>query len=286
MSAKRWWWALVAAALLAVGGCGDSNVFEGQAKEEGYQAELEKGLRALKASDWTEAIRVFDALDLATPSAETRRYLSSAYAGRAGFDSLTLVEAIADAQDEEDTSEDSVLYDTVARMFAEENGKLPKAVLDDKVADLNQAVRVATNVHRAAPRAVARVSVATPATLAAMTRNEIFQAGLYSAVHAVLSIADQLVEGDLRVLNLDRVTTAMIGVVVAPATLNRDLDWVNAAKDSLIAGLAGDLDSEDQNDIAEEFRVFLEDLGYLDDDPEALFVSTDELRAYLLSILP
>lgn len=285
MNAKRLWWALAAAALLAVGGCGDSNVFEDQAKESGYQAELEAGFRALKVGDWDEAVRRFDALDLATPSPDTRRYLSSSYAGRAGFDSLTLVEAIADAQDDDTGSGDSVLYDTVAKIFADENGTLPEAVLADKVVDLDKAMLVATNRHRAAPRAAARASVAD---ITGLTRNEIFQAGLYAAVHAILSVADQLVDpldGDLRVLDLEEVTPMLIAAVEAPATLNRDLDWVRAARDSLISSLAGDLDEADQNDIAEEFNLFLTDIGYLNDNPEALFVSTGELRAYLTSLI-
>lgn len=272
------WWCLLGAMLtLVAAGCGDSNLFEGLSDESGYEADKEAGLRAMRDRNWPEAVRVFKQLyDAGNQTPEVKKYLAGAYAGSAGFDALSLVEAIADAQ--EDGGE-SVIYDSVTRMLAGDDGFLSADDLALKRSLLTEAVSLYDPGYKAARTAARANGVDT----AGLTETEIFQSGLYAAVHAILSVAEQLRVDSRRILTLPelaKVPGAIVGMELPPE-LNRDLDWVERAKLSLIRRLGTDAEDDDDNDIAAEFDGFLADLGYYQPDAGDRDVTLPELRAYL-----
>ncbi|HSH68318.1 MAG TPA: hypothetical protein VK997_00270 [Deferrisomatales bacterium] len=276
---------LVAVLGLALAGCGDSNLFEGQSRSSGTQADLEAGLEALDNSDWATAQRIFSGMDQGDP--DVRKYLASAYVGEAGFDVLTLVEEI-DAAQADGTSDDGI-YDMVTSIFDDGDGKLTDGEIAAKVDLLLEAL---TALHVYDP-SVARASRTAGAvsfdTIAPENR---FQAGLYSAVYVVLAVVEQLadpVTGDvlLTLSSLQSADACQIigplpaaeadGGVAAPAAFDDLLSLVRQAVLVLVPDYMG---GPFDNDIAQELDRFLAEIGYL---PDAT-VSSTELRSYLYGL--
>lgn len=285
----RWIWAALAAVGLALAGCGDSNVFSGSSSDSGSSAKNEEGVAAINDKNWDKAITIYEQLNQSDPTPENRKYLASAYVGKSGFDTLKLTEQIA--QNQESDVPESVVYDSVTTIFdTDGDGVISKAELDEKIAWLGKAIKVFhPSYENGAVGKVGILETADPV----LTDDEIFQAGICAALHAVLSVVGQLVDpgvvdpGDPTqlLLTLVRLQAALaadptfLTRVVAPDTLNADLALVDAARDILLRGL---VDNEaDSNKIANEFEKFLTDVGYL---PEGQ-VTSEELRLYLNSLL-
>ncbi len=269
-SAMAGFLALLAGGLVA---CGDSNLFEGSSDGSGRQSQLEEGLAALDAENWDEAIRIFGEMDTSDP--DVRRYLASAYVGKAGFDTLALVQRIAEAQQAGST--ESVLYDTVTEIFdADGDGVIGSQELEEKSGLFLQALQVLGVGGGGAARALAAVDTT------GMTDTEIFQAGVYAAIHAVLSVVAQLEypAGSGRyLLTLDalRAHPEVIDQVTVPEGFNTDLGWVRAAVQVLSPEMVAGGESVDGNDLANDMDSFLTEIGYLPDEN----VSDQELRGFL-----
>lgn len=282
---KRWTLPVLLALGLGLGGCGDSNVFDGQADDGSDQAKKEAGLQALNDGSWDEAIALFgDLYDADQPDPEVVKYLSSAYVGKAGFDTLQLVADIAEAEDEGGANTESIVYDSVTRLFdLDGDGVIEQAELTDeggKIELLERALRLLLPGYDLVSRQAA-LAASGP------TDEQRFQAGLYAAVHAVLTVVVQLEDPDhpgTLLLTLDALAAKADRVlpnVTAPASLDLDLSLVDDAKEVLISDL---VDPEDQNDIAEEFTKFLEEVGYVNGGSPG-HVTDLELRTYLSTLL-
>ncbi|MBI5016758.1 MAG: hypothetical protein HZB55_14895 [Deltaproteobacteria bacterium] len=291
MGGRSWIWAAMAVLGLALTGCGDSNVFEGASSDgSGSEAKVEAGRRALDERRWDDAIDVFGGLYEADhPDADVAKYLASAYVGKAGFDALTLLKEVAEAQKADSGDAESILYDSITRLFdVDGSGTITTDDLvgsEGKLVLLTKAIGYLLPGYGAvAPRVAAASAEWTP------TKDQTFQGGLYAAVHAVLSVVAQLEyprgSGTL-LLTLDELQAHAADVIpdlVAPTTLDGDLALVDAAMRVLIDGVTGSVEGLDDNDIAPEFDKFLTEIGYLGDDTPQ-HVTDQELRDYLSQLL-
>lgn len=283
----HWIVAILVAFALAVAGCGDGNLFEGQSDSSGDTSDLEAGLAALDSSDWREAQRIFSGMDQSDP--DVRKYLASAYVGEAGFDMLRLIEEIDAAQDM--GGSDDIVYDIITGIFDDGDGMLTPAELSAKVDLVAQAL--------AALGAWAPDVGPAARTAAAVTRDTIlpeneFQAGIYGAVYAVMVIVEQLVDPLTEELlltlaaleNTEADVCEIIGPVPAdvddgylavPAAFDDLLQLVRVAVQSIEPDYMG---GQFDNDVAEELDAFLTEIGYLPDES----VSDTELRGYLYGL--
>jgi hypothetical protein len=243
--------AWVAVLGLGLAGCGDANVFEDLSSASGEQAQLERGVAALNEGDWDAAIATFEQMDLEDP--EVRKYLASAYVGKSGFDTLELVDLIADAQDSEAGS--SVLYDSVVQLLgdADGDGSVSSGELLAKEADVADALAVL------APGGDA-------------DDEETFQAGVYAALHAVILVAD--------VLNLDDVSQdAVQGLTDEEIDAQVTEESFGDVEQGLETDLALILDAIGtvvDSDVSEDLDSFIEDIGFDDQD-----MTTEDLQLFL-----
>lgn len=288
----RWLGAVLTALVLAVAGCGDSNVFSGASSDDSSAAaRRETGVQALNDGEWQEAIEIFtDLYHPDRPDPDVAKYLASAYVGKAGFNTLKLVEDIAVAQKNESADDQSVIYDSVTHLFDRDgDGTISSVDLSGeggKIDLLRQAISYLVADYGRAGRAAAEGALPGP------TDDERFQAGLYAAVHAVLSVVAQLDDprqpGTL-LLTLGELRTqaeAVVPHVTAPASLSEDLSLVEGAKNVLIGGLTGGGENVDENDVAAQLDRFLRDIGYLEGEPGGVTPVTDEeLRNFLAELL-
>lgn len=286
---RRWIWAAVAAVGLALAGCGDSNVFDGKGDDDTRQSRKEAGVEALNQHSWDEAIAIFDDLyDPAQPDPEVSKYLASAYLGKTGFNTLDLVADIAAAQEEDGADTESIVYDSVTKLFdTDGDGVIARDEVEGeggKLALIQQALEILLPGYAGVERQAATAPAPRP------TDGQRFQAGLYAAVHAVLSVVVQLEDPDqpgrllLTLDSLNAKADRVIPNVTAPARLDQDLALVDDARDVLIGTLADDLSGDDQNDIAAEFEAFLTEIGFLGGATPGE-VTDQELRDYLWSLL-
>jgi len=246
----------LAAALGLVGllllGCGDSNVFDGLSGGSEDDATTEAGVQALNDGQWDAAIAIFEQLNAESSNPEIRKYLASAYVGRAGFDTLTLIELIAASQDA--GSSESVLYGGVTQIFDDGDGVVSSADLLAREADVRAAVEVLA-----------------PAGQLGESDEEIFQAGVYAALHAVILVGGSLNAPDVSPQGLvdlgpdavDQQVAANFVDIQSP--LEADLGFVSAAADTVV-----------NNDVGQDFENFLADIGYGDGA-----MTAPELAAYL-----
>ncbi len=240
--------ALGLALLLTLGlaACGDTNVFEGVASESGYQADLEKGIAALDDQDWDEAIRIFEAMER---TEEVRKYLASAFMGKAGFDVLALVDDIAAFQ--ETGGDASTLYDAATRLFGA-GGAVSSAALEEARTDVGTSLGVLQGAGGT------------------------FQAGVYAAVDMVTIVGSVVGGADVTVEGIRGQTEEELAAAVAEnytGAVATDL-----ARDAvLVAEAVADLSG---NDVAADLEQFLADIGYSDDQQ----ISAEELTAYLAGL--
>ncbi len=264
---------IVLALALALSGCGDSNVFSSMADDSSSAAKTQQGLDALNSEDYSEAITTFEALNNQNPDdPEIIKYLASAYVGSTGFDVLDLVNILAEA-DESGSNDDRDMFETIGDLFdGDQDGIISD--LGTKIDMVNQAI-----------------DLLAPAGIPSQEAE--FQAGLYSAVQAVL-VTSSILDG----ANIDTVSDSDVDSLVPanfngnseildPATglpltngqlLNKSLAVATQTKDSLLEGLA---DGEDRNNLGEDFDEFLSDIGYVDENDPV--IETD-LVTYLKQI--
>ncbi len=257
MKWKKWTanLALIAACTLPMGGCGDSNLFSGASDDSSNEALLDKGLQAIDQEDWDAAVSNLEELYAKTPEDPiVVQNLASAYVGQTGFDTLNLVDAIAEAQD--NGTGNSVMYDTVTALFADETGTIPD--LKEKIDNFARATSLL---------------VPTGTDPALLTEDTRFEAGLFAAIETIL-VSSNILEGDLAT-NIDEDTIdQMVGKNFADNAndLNDSLNLVQIARDDLLNKF-----EDDSNDIAEDFDDFLFGIGFTENDP----VTAPELSAYL-----
>ncbi|GAB4273715.1 MAG: hypothetical protein Kow0092_29030 [Deferrisomatales bacterium] len=251
---KRGWGAFLAVlAVLGWGlsGCGDGNVFEDFSDPSGRQAQIEEALEALDDGQWEEAIATLEVMDPDDP--EVQKYLASAYMGRAGFDTLELVDLIAVAQ--EGNGDDSVLYDSVTGIFdLDGDGRVTAGEIadPDRAADIQAALAALDD--------------------ASASEDVVFQEGVYAAVQAVVTIAE--------VIALDDASVASVRGNQATAQANVDANYGAGQIATLAADLAKMAKAVDAvmgNDVSDDFNEFLAEI---DPDGDGA-VSAQELKDFL-----
>jgi len=295
--------ALVTAAALALAGCGDSNLFDSQSDSSGRQADMEQGVAALDAGDWQTARTIFAAMDQSDP--EVAKYHASTYLAEAGFNAIELLRELSKASDDADGGH--VMYESLTRMFDDGDGVLTSADLFGPDGPDGNGGRLGAignalgflgaglpNAGRVADRDVPVI------TNPALT----FQAGLYAAVYAVLSVVGQLEDpanpghlllsiGELGRSVKSRGDQLPIGNrdgsvpgVLVPDHFNFALGLVYDASFVLDSTVFSGSVQEDGSEVASALAEFLEDLGYLNNLPAADTVDAAELRTYLHGLLP
>ena len=233
-------------AALGLAACGDTNVFEGAASESGYQADLEKGIAALDDQEWDEAIRIFEAMEATD---DVRKYLASAYMGRAGFDVLALVDEVSAFQ--ESGGDASILYDAATTLFGA-GGSVSSAALGAARGDVGTSLEVLQGAQGS------------------------FQSGLYAAVDMVTVVGSIVGGADVTVEGIRGQTEEELAAAVEEnytGELADDLVRDAVLVTTAVADLAG-------NDVSADLDQFLADIGYSDDQQ----ISADELTAYLAGL--
>ncbi len=256
--------ALLFFGLLVLGGCGDSNLFSGMADTNTSAAKLDRGVAALSTGEWDLAVDLLEDLYAKNPNDPAiKKYLASAYVGKAGFDTLTLITEIAKAQ--ETKKEGSILFDSVLGIFSDAEGDLGD--LDARIALVGNALTV-----------LCALDDGGEINPDAMSKEQKTQAGLYASVQTILLTATVLEVQNTA--ELDALEDAQIDTLVRTNfaenkdELERSLTIVTVARDALIDSFAGD--GRDKNDIGEEFDIFIEEIGFDDG-----VLDEDDLIAYL-----
>ncbi|MGA1875757.1 MAG: hypothetical protein ACMUIA_09110 [bacterium] len=285
---KRVWYiafhSLLILTLLCLQGCGDINLFEDLSDSDGYAATIEQIKRDLNAGDFDSVIDYLGPKDPASLSEQEVRYLASAYVGKAGFDTLTLLEEIA---------EDADLFDVITGIFDDDgNGAISYQELADKIALIDEALVVlsAADPNFSQMTQLGGVEVSIDIRV---------QRGIYAIVHAILSLPLAVYEKYSLDYELDSVPLTQEALsslsLLLPGQnilledsdvpleeLNRDLRMI---ADGIEALVSGDVDAiaedptgdEQENDVQRELDEFLELIHYSDDD----YLNGNDISLYL-----
>lgn len=256
------WWgiALVCFIMCAVViGCGDANVFEGMADENSKEARTEEALMAMDDGDYDKAISILSSLVNSHPNDDTlMQYLSSAYAGSAGLDTLDLLEVINLLDD----ADNSGSIDMVGLVLGDSNGVLSSQAVDDKLDQITTAIEILS-------------------AIGGLNNDQEIQLGVLSVAHLSLTLADLIIEDqgvDEITLTEDGIdalygdTTADFGDIGTETLedINQDFTNVEAAIDEIEAITDAD------NDLAQDFADFTDDLN-----PGGGEISSEDLEYYI-----
>jgi|GEM_PF-3003376 len=265
----------ILAILLLLQGCGDTNLFEGIADDSGQEARIEQARQDLNSGNFDAVIATLGGRS--NLSDQERRYLASAYIGKAGFDTLKLLDEFAK---NDEGGHDVDTFDIIGGIFGE---NLTEEDLNNKVSLVAQALVV-----------LGAGSVNTQSRLRARSYSGSddlrLQRGIYAAIHGILSIS--LAIG--RQYNLMPIPLTANGIKQAldakginkielssvPPGLDDDLwmvqDGVNALSGGNLIGIE-EVGDNNKNDIDREFSKFLKDIGFSGDNS----VDSTDLSNYL-----
>lgn len=274
-------------------GCGDTNMFEGMSDDSGEAARMEELRKNLNSGNFDRVIATLE--NKANLTDQERRYLASAYVGKAGFDTLKLLEEIAK---KDESGNDVDVYDIIAGIFGE---SMDEGQLTSKVYLIGKALAVL-----GAPNMNSRSRYRSESFT---TSDDIrLQRGIYAAIHAILNISLKISQnydlGPVIPLTIREMKTALeahqppitvINLATVPSGLNNDLwlvkDGLEALSGSSLIG-PSEIKDNNKNDIQREFSKFLDDLGFFQSDttadppdPEIGSVTANELSNYLNHLL-
>ncbi len=259
-------------ALIGLAGCGDKNALESMATSGGNDTKLEKGLAALDAGNYDDAINLLTPLD---DSQLKRKYLASAYLGKAGVDVLQIV-TILNKNNENSGGETakSTFWDVTGQLLGNSSGKIDGPTLAIKKSNVEKALSVLINgsATSAAYKTVAGLNVSD---FAAMEDNNLVEAGIAAAIHCILSVTGQMTDGVTFIINPSKVPVSQRTISDVPATFVSDLRVVAAAVDR-INSLASDSQGSDDK-LTKDFEKFLSEVGYSNDG----VVTLTELQNYI-----
>lgn len=289
---KLFFYSLVGIILLFTQGCGDTNLFESMSDDDSEAARLEEMKQDLNSGDFDRVIAYLGAKPQETLTEKERRYLSSAYVGKAGFDTLTMLDKIAEA---EEADEDVETFDIIGTIFNDKEAGatdegIEEGALDTKVDYINKAIKVLD------PNSPDQARLKT----SWVSNDIIVQRGIYSALHVVLNICLTIYQRykvdkglsyvPLTIKHLEKHFNH--GEINLPSDLplgrlNHDLSLLAQAVDVLGNGsMDGDIaqdpiDDGGENDLEREFNQFLREIGYLPGGE----VTSGELSVYLNNLL-
>lgn len=294
--------AIMITILVLVYGCGDTNLFESLSDDDSEQARLEDVRQYLNDGKFDKVIAELGGKDLASLSEEELRYLASAYLGKAGFDTLSLLNEFA----KEDEGESVEVFGVITSLFDPDGEGISEEELSSgdpdnpsKLEYIDKALEVLSAQDMDLPEGLFRQK-------AGQVSNDIrLQRGIYAAVHAVLSISLGIYNQyylDPGLPNIPLSIDALcslrnllpqktISLTNAPSTLNRDLLLIKKAIEAIDSGdtdgnVAEDpVSGGDENHFRREFNQFLVDIYYFAPAGSEPGVDGAELSAYLNGLL-
>jgi len=281
-------------------GCGDTNVFDGMSDDGGEAARIEQAKQDLNSGKFDAVI---GALKNKTRTEQESRYLASAYMGKAGFDTLKLLEEIS----KEDGEKKVETFDVITRIFDEGgDGKIESEQLDNKIELIDKALGVLGASGRGRNARFSKsLAISSPSDDVKLQR------GICAAIHAIFTICQTVAceygiqENESIPLTVDALNDLKNTRPGQPillsdnncqdlndymTALNNDLELVQEAV--VVLG-GGTLDRQlgetsyqesDENDIQREFNEFLGDIGY-NGGTTPNEVTSVELSAYLNQLL-
>ena len=271
---------------LVLTGCGDNNYLEALSTGNSNDSKMEQALEALDNGHFNKAISLLSGL---SDSDAKRKYLSSAYLGRAGFDTLSLIAEIDKAQEAaKDGGGDvkSYLWSAAGAIFDDQlkDGLISSADVADKLLDLDNALSVLffgktgedwySLIGGGTPKTVGEL---TTDPFASLSNARLFQAGIASALRVLISVAQQMQYDD---------TSVVINPAAFLETYGGDLPMPEHIPEHLtedlriLAAAIDRINTNGDNSLVDDFNRFLVEIGYADDQS----VSPEELTAYLNSL--
>lgn len=247
---------------VALSGCGDTNFLKDISSDSG-DSRMEKGLAYLDAGDYDAAIQELTPL----PDSQTKRkYLASAYLGKSGFDTLELISIIN--ENEDNNGDESVLWTAIGELLGGPDGLLDSTELAYKTSCVEKALQILFNGSISVGKVFAGSAMPN---YSALDDNVLLQAGIASAIHAILGVASQMDDGAYFIINPAAVPLNKRTISSVPVTFVSDLMTVAAALDRLSGN-----DGEEEG-LLSDFQNFLDEVGYSNDG----VVTLTELQNYI-----
>lgn len=228
--------------LVAIG-CGDTNVFEGMADENSKEARTEEALMAMDDGNYDKAISILSSLVNSHPNDDTlMQYLSSAYAGSAGLDTLDMLKVIGVLDD----ADDSGSIDMIGLVLGDSNGVLTSEEVNDKLDQITTAIDIMNGIGT-------------------LNDDQEIQLGVLSVTHLSLTLASIIIEDQ----GEDEITLTEEGINAlyegTPADFS-DVDSQTLALDDIdqdLANITTAIDeiealTDEDNDLAQDFEDFTE----------------------------
>jgi hypothetical protein len=246
--------------LLSLAGCGDSNILEGVGDKNSKEAQTEAALMAMDDGDYQTAIDLLTTLVQNHPGdAQLLQYLSSAYAGAAGLDTLNILEVI-DTLDEAG-QEGSI--DMVGLTLGGADGALTSAQVAAKLENINNAIATLNLIQ-------------DPNT------DQTIHLGVLSMAHLSLALADLIMTdlGSADVVLTEAGIDAQYGgnpadFSAAPSATLTAIEEDVANMDAAVAAL--DAISGESNDLASDMADFQNDIDQGADGQ----IAPDDLEHYV-----
>lgn len=255
-------------AAVALSGCGDTNYLKGISSDSGGDTKMEEGLAYLDAGNFDAAIAKLTPL----PDSQTKRkYLASAYLGKAGFDTLELISIINENEEDSNGASESVLWTAIGELLGGADGKLDSTELAFKNSCIEKALQILFTGSITSSGKVFAGAPMPSVNYDLLDDNVLLEAGIASAIHAILSVSSQMADGYDFIINPASVPVNKRQISSVPATFVADLETVSAALDRL----AGD--NGDEEGLLNDFQNFLDEIGYSNDG----VVTLTELQNYI-----
>ena len=124
-------------------GCENNNILNDLGDDGSKEARTEEALQALDDGDYSEAISLLEDLTSDYPDdGKLWQYLSNGYAGRAGLDTIHLLEVMDELED----NDDSGSIDMIGRVLGDDAGNLTDAQLTSKSSDIDLSIDALYNI--------------------------------------------------------------------------------------------------------------------------------------------
>lgn len=277
---------------LSLTGCGDTNLLSSLSTGSSEDSNIERGVEALDAGNWERAIEIFSGL---SDSDAKRKYLSSAYVGRAGFDTLKLIAELDKAREAAESNGGDATYylwSSIGAVFensGEADGFIPSEEVEAKLLDLENALSVlftgeiGNDWYALLPPDEGRVGPMADAVLFPnLGDTRFFQAGLYTLLKLQLNVSSLLDYGGVYLV--DPVTYMILSGDLPPVVYELPEGFeVTLADDFLIIKASVDrLSGDNGSNLVDDINDFLISIGYADDYE----VTIEDLNAFFESMAP
>jgi len=261
--------ALTAALALFATACGDSNVLDSFADDSSSQAVKDKCEEAVDSGNYDKAIDACsDALADAPNDPDIKANLAAAYAGKAGFDYIDLVQSIDDAQQASNNGDTSAFYDAAVDMFG--------TLVDDQGQEYTDLTGKTDNFGKALDVLAPEDENGNRST-EGLGDTEVVQTGIYAAAQVVTLFSEITGVNDISQEGLkahgDFTADQLNYDAEVADTVNNNLALLLEAETALTNALTTDND----NDLANDIDTFMTQIGYSNDNT----VTADELANYI-----